>query len=499
MDEIISHIRANFKTKFFVSRLFGLTSSIGRLLSQPEAPNGFVFIEAFWASSESTRLFFQRLIQDEALQRRFDVLLISIELLKNTGLWTQDNFYTVEAHAAPDSLAEALCALQNASIFTELNVRMLVEHEFLSVLARALSKLQLAGILTQANFTTLLHPSHINLLNNNRTIWVLMPPHSFTQRNFDRLIQASEQANAFEAIQRVFDQIIGRNTRSRTINEAQSTHTASIHRSVSESALRLKASYGENLVLQKTMMCFQADIDALPNDILPYQVAKRAMARLIKEDGLFKDPCSDISILELLALAYLAIGDDKKRLGSIEDAKSQLIQGLYEIQRGYNLNETGVDGGSEDLPICPAGAFNKLLEKLSMIHSDVVLVFVTPELASLKFPRIVKAVAMAYLKKQDAALLETINANNGAISSIWEAINLEVEDVLWDEFKEAFLNNRADNRFKALINTGVDVALSSAELLEIKRTFPASVTLISFLRNNEVSSDTPHAALMSGR
>ena len=45
----------------------------------------------------------------------------------------------------------------------------------------------------------------------------------------------------------------------------------------------------------------------------------------------------------------------------------RLLGGIvYETQRGYNLSEEGIDDEQlEDLPICPAGAMNKLIERFS--------------------------------------------------------------------------------------------------------------------------------------
>ena len=67
-----------------------------------------------------------------------------------------------------------------------------------------------------------------------------------------------------------------------------------------------------------------------------------------------------MNTLELLALSWLAVNDNGVRTGSFDDAKNQFIEGLYEIQRGYNLSEAGVDLHGSDVFICSGGTFNKV-------------------------------------------------------------------------------------------------------------------------------------------
>ena len=86
----------------------------------------------------------------------------------------------------------------------------------------------------------------------------------------------------------------------------------------------------------------------------------------------------------------MAIHDDEKRIGSVEYAKTQFVEGLCEIQRGYNLSEAGVYQGGEDQFICSMGTFNKLIEKLVSIHPDCQIRFITRETASLKLPIVVR-------------------------------------------------------------------------------------------------------------
>jgi len=48
------------------------------------------------------------------------------------------------------------------------------------------------------------------------------------------------------------------------------------------------------------------------------------------------DPASQINVRQLLSLICTAIHDDKKRIGTLEDALNKLLRSLFDIQRGYN-------------------------------------------------------------------------------------------------------------------------------------------------------------------
>ena len=138
----------------------------------------------------------------------------------------------------------------------------------------------------------------------------------------------------------------------------------------------------------------QSFVYRLSNDSEKNKVAKDCILRIADPVNTFTDAGSDISLRELLALTFSAIQDDEKRISSVEDAGTQFVEGLYEIQRGYNLSNEGVDQGGLDRPICSAGAFNKLIEKLVGIHQDCQIQFITRETASLKLPIVVREEAM---------------------------------------------------------------------------------------------------------
>ena len=140
------------------------------------------------------------------------------------------------------------------------------------------------------------------------------------------------------------------------------------------------------------------------DDSINHVAARACIERITPYNYSFTDS-SSVSTRQLLALAWAAIHDSDKCTANLEDRKALFIEALYEIQRGYNIDEHNVDDGGEDKPICAAGTFNKLLEKLNGIHEDVHVYYITQSGASAKFPILAKEQALAYLQSLSNPLL----------------------------------------------------------------------------------------------
>ena len=250
------------------------------------------------------------------------------------------------------------------------------------------------------------------------------------------------------------------------INEAQSTHTSSVHRSVSDSARRLSDRYGEQLKglhLDMTVDSITTYLSALPAGLIN-DAAKRCLVRLIEVQYVYTDTVSNVSTRQLLALSWLAIHDEELRIGSLEDALKQFVEGLYECQRGYNLSDTGIDHlALSDSHICVAGTFNKLVEKLAGIHPDVVIIFITSKLAGIKLPRLVKEEAERYLMETTnpktasdfvSITSQLVLLEKEGISAIWTFIKDKVSARLFEEFGSLYTNEK-DQRFIDLIDSGL--------------------------------------------
>ena len=390
--------------------------------------------------------------------------------LKKAHLLTQENFNAVKEHNSPTSLVNALFALREAHLLTQEYFKVIKEHGNLVSLSSALIAFDRARLLTSENFERLIQPQNNILLTlrmgGRNIIWDRIPPHLLTQAVFEELIRRALENPPAEIEQYINNLLLDNGAGFNDgFNDGQSTHTASIHHSVSTSATKLWDRYQAKLPKNKVeeiITTIKKDIANL-SDTLIDKAAKNCIERITKDNYIFTDSKSKVTLKQLLALFYLAINDDKTRLGSLEDAKKQFIIGLYEIQRGYNLSAGGLDDKQEDRPICTAGTFNKLMEKLSGVHPDVELLFITKETATLKLPIIIREEVKNYLQKLSKPetkegfhsfiiLLEQLLKEG--IEIIWNKIKPKVADRLFDEFKSVYDNNKENPDFLGLVDAG---------------------------------------------
>ena len=256
------------------------------------------------------------------------------------------------------------------------------------------------------------------------------------------------------------------------VNRQQSTHTASVHQTVSESAIRLFNRYGAQLDstnLDLLIETIKNWVHELPNDSQINEAEKRCISRISQQSYTHIDPVSNVSTRQLIALSWLAIHDDSQRIGTLEDAEKQFCAGLYEIQREYNLSETGVDLGGEDLSACFGGTFNKLMEKLVNIHPDVDIKFITLETAVCKMKIVIKEEVEQYLRKRANTL--TLNSfltftsqlkqlEQDDIEIIWGDIQCNVATRIFEEFNSLF-DSKERAKFTNFINAGQYLEISN--------------------------------------
>jgi hypothetical protein len=245
------------------------------------------------------------------------------------------------------------------------------------------------------------------------------------------------------------------------INSKQSTHTASVHKSASLSAQNLYALYGDKITNGK--------IDSVISEISQYlstlgetdeiRAAKRFIEKIINESSYYQytDPSSNITVRQSLGLIFLA-SQDKQNLNPgvpVADALQKFVEAMFEIQRGYNLDDKGqdIDPKAEDHNICQAGAFNKLIEKLSGIHKEVKLVFITQDTALLKLPIIVNNVVLKYLEEYKVnvdqntfqELISKIEKNG--VEEILPKIIPDISHLFFEEFKSLYGDQGKENPF----------------------------------------------------
>ncbi len=423
----------------------------------------------------------------------FIVLLNKLDEMQGLSFLSSKNFNVLLTYCDIWHLTRLLETLQNAQLtLTSLHFNMLIRHIKRESLNQILNGLHRVRLLSNENFDQLLRPEN-NFLRTYRAqqiIWDLIPDHLLTQATFDALIEITQQNQPEPALVTYLngEDLLGRYNHFvirrpdgflykngvlvaevDNVNHRQSTHTMSVHRSVSDSAKKLATRYETQIAgsaLNKVVNRAKEYISSLARSSLKNKVAKRCIERITDINFTFSDPGSGLSIKQLLALTFLSIHDDEHRTGALKDAQAQFTEGLYDIQRGYNLNENGFDSDptDQDKPICMAGTFNKLMEKLQSIHPDVEIYFINQAIAAKKLPRVVIQVADDYLsrlaKKAKTAkdFLNFIrlmtNLKKGHIDFMFNAIKDEISECIWDEFKAIYPDKSAPD-FSNFIASGV--------------------------------------------
>ncbi|MCE3044479.1 hypothetical protein [Legionella sp. 16cNR16C] len=249
------------------------------------------------------------------------------------------------------------------------------------------------------------------------------------------------------------------------INDRQSTHTASVHISASQSALRLYSAYQTQLTPATTTVILNELCDwvlSFSNPDFKTAAAQRAVRDVLNNHPLYKytDKTSQISNRELLCLAWLAIHDENSRQGSLEDAKRNLLEALYEIQRQNNINDEGIDNVlTVDDSCCPPGAFNKVLEKLQSIHPLVELLFVNKKTCSLKLRALVRQELSSLLMNHPQETLEEKklfysklkHLEKKGCRALWKEIEPAVSQKFAEEFAKYF---SGEEELSLVVNNG---------------------------------------------
>jgi hypothetical protein len=429
------------------------------------------------------------------------LLVVALAMLNRVGLLTGDlaqaNRDAVARHQEPFLVAEVLGVLNRAGLLTgaaaQPNFNAFERQRDPRAVASTLGFLSYAGLLTgdaaQANFNTLILYSDILFHNVTPGLWSRIPSHLFTPARFTALMEICREhtdnpaAGRALVIAYINREILGINEPAAAeiprINAGQSTHTASVHQTVSESATRLMLSYGSEISddnLDEKIKELSTWLNAQPDLSLKVRKAKSCLQRLTAPDYSFTDPSSQVSMKQLLALFWLAIHDDTRLIGTLDDAKLRLIEGLYEIQREYNFSENGEDNGAgRDIPCCAAGAFNKMIEKGQGVHPDMVINFISIAGFSLKLPLVVREEAMAYLKSRASSnlglLLKAIEAEDNAnsVGPIWAEIQDLVATRMFEEFGSLFGHDRTRPGFWTAIGAGEYCDLNPGNLSELSQ------------------------------
>lgn len=218
------------------------------------------------------------------------------------------------------------------------------------------------------------------------------------------------------------------------LNRNQSTHTVTVHVSVSKSVKKLQEYFqGQNL--EQARDAFFAWGNKLPQNTREQKAAKKAIQRLRTME--FTDLRSGITLSEALGLVWLGMNDilEIKPQRPLNERLEVLINHLYQMQRGYNLNAQGIDNNKrKNRIICVSGHFNKLIESLNSLHSQVEIHFVTGVSIGLKAQALVDTAFQA-LDPQDK---NTIAATWTHGPGMPEAFVNRIRDNILQGLHEAF-------------------------------------------------------------
>ena len=379
-----------------------------------------------------------------------------IESLSRQDLLTAPNILTIVGQQHPQKIASVMSLLNEAGLLTQDNFSRLIQHAAILFddhafddedVTNTLSKIP-PHLLTQARLNEMIgmcdhhqqNPVQARATIQNYVRYEVLEDGQ--QANFNTVLRhltPQQTAAIFGALNQA-GVFAGQNAQHQNLqlNPGQSAHTASIHKSASESAIRLMTRYGSHISdtqLDEVIESIKTWVHARPvveggADYAINPTAKRSINKLTAPTYFFEDPKSGVSVRQLLALTWLAIHDDAARTATLEDAEAMFLEGLYDAQRTYNLSDTFVDNQAPDSPACTGGTFNKLLEKLTAVHPDVEMLYITPAGAALKLQKLV-------LEKAETCLVSNPKLTEALI---WPAIKNQVTARLFFEFASLYLS-----------------------------------------------------------
>lgn len=257
------------------------------------------------------------------------------------------------------------------------------------------------------------------------------------------------------------------------INYSQSVHGKIMSGTAYYSAKRLRDLYKDKFKVAKGVTEVKRDLLEHTKNSAMLQLKKDASLRCldnIKNQyfNYIDKKHSGLDINMLLLCCWEAVHDDKHRVQHVDltTAKDALVEGLYRMQRSYNLNEQDIDDLQTDRTSCQEGAFILLVASLHTIHQSVEIKYITQEQASLKLPAVIKSSVSTYLKKQKERLdkqdFETLlsKLTTDGIEFIWQGIKVQVVHLMLNEFGGIYSNDPENPHFLALINTYIDVDMT---------------------------------------
>lgn len=294
------------------------------------------------------------------------------------------------------------------------------------------------------------------LVNQPRPIPFIILELNNTSVRWNRLPQAIRNNHNI----RIDIQLIHPRREHQNINQAQNTHTASIHRAASNNAAKLKND-NSDIDIDALYDSFSNWIQQLPiesaaiensyaNDDFKNKAAQEWIQNPSHLDH--TDVTSMVSVKEFLALAWSALHDDAQRESStpLLHAKESLRDALYEIQRGYNFNDAQnpIDNNLPSKNICAGGTFNKISERLVSVVIGISSNFLTQETFMMSLHASIRQ-AVAALIQNDINAEKALNddAVDGSNVDLWD-VDLVLTEAVWDKIKES-VKRAIDEEFQS--------------------------------------------------
>jgi hypothetical protein len=392
----------------------------------------------------------------------------------------------------PRDFIKSIHCLQTAGLITSANVELLKHRQHAD---SWLQKMLNTGLLNQLSFDRLMH--YFSILGEIFHILYRIPEHKFTHLVFSQIITICQtnNENPNTAIRMISDYIqhtvleIPRGFHPRhgaiELNTKQSTHTTSVHQSVSASAAKLWQRYREKIEheINESIIKINDYITHLP-ETPENLIAQRCWLRLKTQRFLlFRDVVSNVTTAQLIVLFWSAIHDLDARIYNkidpeatvLAEGRALFVQALYELQRDGNINEHDIDDGDkkDKGPSCCSGTFNKFIEKLNTVHPDVELIVITREGASnrlqilvrkLCFERMIERINVA---KDNGETLDPATIDN-AIEQLWPEIQTSVSDLIFTEFCSIFKHDKENVGFITLLEAGSEVSFTAEQVQTLK-------------------------------
>ena len=327
-------------------------------------------------------------------------------------------------------------------------------------------------VINAASFARLMHVSAVMGAMTTLGVWTQIQRSALTKQHFSDLLLIAERGVANDVMQYLITLFnlgaaapVG--VTAPAINYDQSTHNQHVHKTVSDSAARLLARYF-GLIDRDGYPFYMKQIqDWGRSEPHAQDLYTRCLSRILTIS--YVDKQSNIPLISLFVLVWIAIQDDDCRVGPLTDALGLLKEALYEIQRGYNINPLGVDNARADSPICAGGTFNKLMEKFTSVHPDIQVCFMSPATASLKLKHVVQEEVVKYcINSQSRELADAVQENG--VSEIWAPIRDIISEKIYDEFQDLYPQGKASVEFVQMIAAGIDIDISHLNLPQLFET-----------------------------